>query len=211
MAKKKASGTKKKAQGQGQESLADITFEDMDPTPPGDSPFVKEIGVYNCIVKEAWDSRLAPEEARDHGRTPYIGLTLEVIDGPQEANLIGFKLWVNSKENIEKLYWVVNEIFNATIDTSVSAIAPLSVGDLVGRHCRAEVRGFTDSGYQDTAPWDLKKPLPDHKDDDLLMLTADNENLETEKHYERVIARSKNKKDGGTEGMGDDELDDLPF
>lgn len=180
---------------------------------------VDQAGVYNFLVKEAWDSKFAPAGTGDidkgkEGR--YLGISAAVVSGvggsptPQEGKYI--RIWckvVTDKDQDNALiaFDAMNLVFDA--NDEIGPDSGLGVSEFVGQYFKGKVTmrippGMTEE-YANCAVWDMYVPDDKYVNNERT-LSIDEDNDISIQHYKDELERIANKKKSSVPDIDDDEL-----
>jgi hypothetical protein len=178
-------------------------------------------GVYNFLVKEAWDSKFAPAGVPDVSKgeeARYLGISAVVVSGQSAAptNQEGkyIRIWcriVTDKDQDNAL--ICFEALGIELDPNdeIEPDSGLSVVDFIGQYFKGKVTMRVPDGqteeYANCAVWDMY--IPDDKYvNNPKTLSIDEENTVSVQHYQDELDRIANRKKSDVPEIEDD---DLPF
>lgn len=189
--------------------------------PPVVRKFISVGGIYNVLVKEAWDSKFQLPGSWDADRKDptkrYLGYDCVVVDeGEQEGRFVTLKMWIHTDAMQSHALNSFN-IMNLEMDEDIGPSTGLSIGDAaVGQYLKVTVtmsqpKKDGDKIYPEAAPWDVEEPDSQYKNE-MKQLTGDEENLPSVAHYERDVEYRKKAADKkADESSSSEQDDDLPF
>jgi hypothetical protein len=184
--------------------------------PPADKfENISVAGRYNVLVKEAWDSLMAPPGTYDGDREEkkhYVGLNCMVVDEKSEQNghYVRIKLWAHTDKS-QRGTRAVFDMLNMDIEGDIGPDDPLSVSEMIGQYLNVIVSMRPDQEnpqieYPDVKPWDIYEPEAVFVNQKR-QLYADAENKVSVEFYQRELNRKKDQANLASGAVDDD----LPF
>lgn len=186
--------------------------------PPEQFKRVNATGVYNFLVKDAWDSKFALPGSYDHGRPDpkrYIGFSGIVADEniKQSGRYITVKMYIHTNKGQGN---AVNafEAMSVSMGDSIGVDDGLAVSELVDQYFKVPVTMTAPEegkkAWPDTLPWEVEEP-DDAFNNNAKQMGADNTNDISKAHYTREIEAKKKRESSKTDAPAASTDDDLPF